>query len=178
MGAPPRTSAVLADDPSTTQQVPSAALQAGRLSFDEFIPAPPGHDETFAAEVWRITGIGAGGDYTRIFDLEASECADLQVIQSKYRRLMRLLHPDKRRQDEESRAGGKDRCDLAVRLVQEAMNKAKKQAQPDPQQEMKDGMKRMQEMQRQQARMAMQRQAPKTEAAAAVDVDSLLSDIS
>lgn len=173
--APPFASA---EGLGNVRQVPSAALEAGRLSFDEYMPAPPGHDDTFASEVWRITGVGAA-DYIRLFELQSHECHDLQVIQSKYRRLMRLLHPDKRRQDEEQQAGGKDRCDRAVRLVQEAMAKAKKDVQPDPEQDLKNEMRRMQEMKRQQARMAMQRQAEKSQAAPAVpDMDSLLSDIS
>lgn len=165
----------------TQQQVPCSALKAGRLSFDDVVPAPPGFDvnDTFASEVYRITGIGTS-DYKCIFDLQPSEWNDLNLIQSKYRHLMRLLHPDKRRKDEEVRAGGRDRCDRAVRLVQEALSKAKKEAQPDPDQELKNEMRRMQEMQRQRARMAQQREAPtpREAAPAAPDLDSLLSDIS
>lgn len=173
----PQPSASLAAE--DTRQVPSAALQAGRLSFDEILPAPPSADETFASEVWRITGVGIP-DYKRVFGLEQSEFDDLQLIQSKYRHLMRLLHPDKRRKDEEARAGGKERCDLAVRLVQEALSKAKKQVQPttDSKQDLQEEMRRMQEMQRRRARMAMQRQVPSNDATAPSDVESLLSDIS
>jgi len=174
------------------QQVPSAALQAGRLSLEGFMPdlnvLPPGADgtvETVVAEVQRIVGFGKN-DYRRVLDLQPSEWHDLQIVQSKYRRLMRLLHPDKRRKDVEARAGGKDRCDLAVRLVQEALTAAKKEAQPnaspvdppvDPQRDLKERMRQMQEAQRRQARMSMQSQSfgGKSEAS---DVDSLLSEIS
>jgi len=38
---------------------------------------------------------------------------------------MRLLHPDKRTRDEEIRAGGKNLCDEAVRLIQKAVESAK-----------------------------------------------------
>lgn len=180
-----------------TQQIPSAALQAGRLSLEGLMPdldvVPPGGDgaENVIAEVQRILGINTK-DYRRVLDLLTSEWHDLQAIQSKYRRLMRLLHPDKRRKDVERRAGGKDRCDLAVRLVQEAMTAAKKEvpstseyqapstseAPPvDPQRDVKERMRQMQEAQRRQARMAMQSQfiGKKPEGP---DVDALLSDIS
>lgn len=172
--SPPSSSRAM---PSATRQVPSAALQAGRLSLDAYMPVPPGPEETFAAEVWRITGMG-NADYRCVLGLEPSEWGDLQAVQSRYRRLMRLLHPDKRREDEQTRAGGKERCDLAVRLVQEAMGKARDQAKPDPQKDVKESMRRNQELQRRQSRTAMQRQAPKANEAVDLDAESLLSEIS
>jgi len=144
----------------------------------------PGAAETVAAEVQRIVSIGKK-DYRRVLDLQPSEWQDLQVVQSKYRRLMRLLHPDKRRKADEVRAGGKDRCDMAVSLIQEALNSAKREAQPiqippdppDPQSDLKERMRQMQEAQRRQARMSMQRQRV-CEEPAPLNVESLLSDIS
>jgi hypothetical protein len=201
---------------SPAQQVPSVALQAGRFSLDGLVPgtAPPAPDEAFASEVWRITGIDSN-DYRRVLDLESHEFLDMNVISSKYRRLMRLLHPDKRRAEEQSRAGGKQRCDLAMKRVQEALNSAKKRIQPkahtstageddavigkngtsqpspyrpngtqkheqpDPHRDLQDGMRRMQEIQRRQAQMAMQRtQHQHSTMEEGPDLGSLLSDIS
>lgn len=50
-----------------------------------------------------------------------------QAAQSKYRHLMRLLHPDKRRSDDEARAGGRSVCDEAMQRVQLALAAAKKE---------------------------------------------------
>lgn len=184
-----------------TQQVPSAALQAGRLSLEGLMPdldlLPP-TEEIVVSEVQRIVSIGKK-DYRRVLDLLPSEWKDLQIVQKKYRHLMRLLHPDKRRKDAERRAGGKDRCDLAVRLVQEALAAAKKESpstselgesepsasEPytvpvDPQSDLKERMRQMQESQRRQARqarMAMQSQSSAANSEAP-DVNTLLSDIS
>merc|ERR1712187_921672 len=78
---------------------------------------------------------------------------------SKYRRLMRLLHPDKRRDEEVSRAGGKERCDAAVHLVQSALQAAKQVAEDDPRLRLQHSMStRLQEIQKEQARQARHRQ--------------------
>lgn len=116
-------------------------------------------DERVAAEVQRIRSIGIG-DYRRILELQPSESHDLQAVQTKYRQLMRLLHPDKRSAQGELRAGGRDVCDDAVRIVQHALKTAKDDLEgyePDAERRRQESMRRIQEMQRQNARHAAQR---------------------
>lgn len=107
----------------------------------------------FAAEVRRVLAC-APANHRGILGLVAEECGDAQAIQSRYRHLMRLLHPDKRRADEEEEAGGKARCNEAVGLVQKALAAAKKAAQDDPRLLAQSRHARMQEEQRLQARQA------------------------
>lgn len=187
------------DLPDTAQ---AAKVQVSGVATDQNVAsaslAPASSaEESFVAEVWRITS-ARGTEYRSILGLQSSERNDLQAVQSKYRRLMRLLHPDKRRDDEVERAGGLERCDEAVRLVQQAAASAKKELQPVVQEQVQSSnaqsapssasrpvpftrgataevyshLKRVQEVQRQQARQAMQRNQ------SGPDVDSLLEDIS
>mmetsp|Transcript_49499 Transcript_49499/g.131340 ORF Transcript_49499/g.131340 Transcript_49499/m.131340 type:complete len:214 (-) Transcript_49499:40-681(-) len=138
----------------------------------DFLPcaAEPEHVSTLTLEVRRIVALGSA-HFSRILNLSSSEPSDLSVIQSRYRRLMLLLHPDKRCPLEESRAGGREFCDEALRSVQNAMLNAKAEALPDERAELQKTILRMQRIQRQQARQAMIRhQEP-------VDVSSLLREV-
>jgi len=131
----------------------SAAPTAGAL---------PAGGLAFAVEVRRITCAGRAA--RDILGLLPSQLGDLQAIQSKYRQLMRLLHPDKRRADDEANAGGRELCDEAVSLVQQALEDAKRDAaswlrrEAQQQEVHSNPLHRVQEVQRQQARSAMHRQ--------------------
>lgn len=107
-------------------------------------------------EVHRILESQAG-DYARILDLPFEERHDLQTIQTRYRRLMRLLHPDKRSKEDEVLVGGRENCDTALQIVQEACSLAKQDADSRPRPKPSEVHLRLQEIQRQQARQAMQR---------------------
>jgi len=130
--------------------------------------------EGVVAEVLRIVRCKSSADYRQVLGLPMHEACDLQAVQSRYRQLMRLLHPDKRRVEDEARAGGRDVCDEAVRRVQRALESARGSSSPTasasasaaawgaeapPRSEAPAlaSLRRMQEIQRQQARQAMQR---------------------
>merc|ERR1712187_640766 len=101
----------------------------------------------------------SANSHRAILCLSAEEWGDVQAIQSKYRRLMFKLHPDKRRDEDVLRAGGKERCDEAVSVVQGALQATKKAAEDDPRVRMQHSMStRLQEIQKEQARQARQRQ--------------------
>jgi hypothetical protein len=67
---------------------------------------------------------GSGADFREVLGLEPGT-TDMKTIQSRYRQLMRMLHPDKRTAEEEAMVGGKNVCDEAVAMVQKAMQAAK-----------------------------------------------------
>ncbi|CAE7408414.1 unnamed protein product, partial [Symbiodinium sp. CCMP2592] len=85
---------------------------------------------------------------------------ELPVVQSRYRQIMRLLHPDKRSAEAEASAGGRVACEEAFQRVQIALEAAKKEIEkgPDPCNIARQSMRRMQELQRQRTQQAMQRQ--------------------
>jgi len=191
------------EEPTSAAQagfIPVSGEMAGQQGAAESLASAASPDDAFASEVLRITNAG-DMDYRGVLGLQSHEGLDLQSVLSKYRRLMRLLHPDKRREDEVARAGGRERCDEALRLVQQAAASAKKELQPAmPQQrpvptsesrpagplfsqhvsqpmssgaeEVHSNLRRVQEVQRQQARQAMQRHQ------SGPNVESLLEDIS
>lgn len=142
---------------------------------------PGGNDErALAAEVRRIRlCVGAPNQHRQVLGLEPPYCWNLQLVQSRYRQLMRLLHPDKRSKAAEALAGGHSACDEAVSLVQAALQKAKQEVQtgPDPVQLAQDSMRRMQEAERQRARYAMQRQQQLEVSTLAEDVERALAEV-
>ena len=79
-------------------------------------------DIDLAYEVQRILNIDPRSHST-VLDLPPG--APLTQAQTKYRQLMRVLHPDKRTQMGEHLAGGSDACAEAVRRVQQAMEALK-----------------------------------------------------
>lgn len=179
---PPKPSAVSAPrQDSLVRDVLDAIRTAD--SAGPRVVAPPGAsgEECFEGEVRRIVAC-RDGDHVGILGLHTAELTDMQVVQSKYRRLMRLLHPDKRRKEEEARAGGKERCDEAVRRVQKAVEGIKQGgvalSMPQEEPEHIQRMRRMQEIQRTQARQAHQRQEVARPREAELDVGSLLGDLS
>lgn len=114
-------------------------------------------DERFVAEVQRVRCVGVGGDYRRLFNLQPDESFDLPAVQTRYRQMMRLLHPDKRSAESEAQAGGREVCDEAIRLAQSALETAKQELggyEADPTRRAQEGMRRLQEVQRQLARQA------------------------
>mmetsp|Transcript_7366 Transcript_7366/g.16088 ORF Transcript_7366/g.16088 Transcript_7366/m.16088 type:complete len:416 (+) Transcript_7366:39-1286(+) len=89
--------------------------------------APAEQDELFAKEVQRIHNAHAS-DWTRILGISRGDEASIQVAKSRYRQSMKLLHPDKRTESGERRAGGKEVCDSAMHKLLEAVDMANKQA--------------------------------------------------
>uniref|UniRef100_A0A7S4QE34 J domain-containing protein n=1 Tax=Alexandrium monilatum TaxID=311494 RepID=A0A7S4QE34_9DINO len=134
--------------------------------------------ELLVAEVRRVTDVG-GSDYRRVLDLHPGESWDMQVVQTRFRQLMRLLHPDKRSKVGEARAGGREICDEAVNLVLEALQAAKRELlggdEQDPQRRAQQDMRRLQEVQRQRARQAMHRQQQSAAGKLAADIDRALA---
>lgn len=135
-------------------------------------------DTGLMAQVARIQRV-AGNDFRAILGLgPLGQSLELQTVQSNYRQLMRLLHPDKRNQAAESAAGGKEVCDDAMERVQKALLSAKKEIEaggPDATVIAMDSMRRMQEIQRQRARQAMKRQEDKDLGSMMADIDAVLS---
>lgn len=130
------------------------------------------------SEVRRIRDVGSS-DYRRVLDLHPAESWDIQAVQSRYRQLMRLLHPDKRSKVAEARAGGREVCDEAVGLLLGALQSAKQElgagSEQDPQRLAQQDMRRLQEMQRQRARQAMQRSQELQAGALAADIEKALA---
>merc|ERR1719210_1361227 len=140
------------------------------------LPSVEPEEEIFAAEVKRIRSVGSW-DFRRTLNLDPSESWDLQVVQTRYRHLMRLLHPDKRCKAGEIRAGGRIPCDEAVELVQQALQNAKRELNvtQDSSQQAQQSMRRLQEVQRQRARQAMQRQQQAEVGRLVADIDRALA---
>jgi len=133
--------------------------------------------ELLVAEVQRIRAAGVSDDYRRVLDLHPGECWDLPSIQSRYRNLMRLLHPDKRGIAAEARAGGRECCDEAITILQRAVEQAKQEVGKDldPRMRVQQDMRRMQEIQRTRARQAMQRHQQPQASSLAADIDRALA---
>jgi len=136
-----------------------------------------GDEERVVAEVRRIRGVGSS-NYRRLFELQPSESFDLQVVQTRYRQLMRLLHPDKRSALGEAQAGGREVCDEAIRLAQRALETARQELggyEADPTRRAQESMRRMQEVQRQQARQALVRQQQAEVGELSCEIDKVLA---
>merc|ERR1711956_59288 len=135
-------------------------------------------EELLVAEVQRIRAAGISDDYRRVLDLHPGECWDLSTIQSRYRNLMRLLHPDKRGIAAEALAGGRECCDEAIAILQRAVEQAKQEVGKDldPQLRAQQDMRRMQEIQRTRARQAMQRHHQPQATSLAADIDRALAE--
>lgn len=157
-------SCLIGDAIKTTEQMPPT------------LPSVEPEQEIFVAEIKRIRCVGSW-DFRRTFDLDPNESWDMQLVQTRYRQLMRLLHPDKRCKAAETRAGGRTLCDEAVELVQQALQNAKRELNvtPDSSQQAQQSMRRLQEVQRQRARQAMQRQQQAEVGRLSADIDRALA---
>lgn len=159
------------DEPHSASS--SKSFFGGALALS---PASP-EEEALVAEVNRIRGAG-GCDFRRIMGVNSGEAWDMTAIQSRYRHIMRLLHPDKRSKGGEARAGGPEACDEAIGLVQVALESAKREigisADLDPTANLQQGMRRMQEVQRARARQAAQLQQQRQQKN---DIGSLAADL-
>jgi len=154
-----------------------AATASVALVPVEFRRREPDED-LLIAEVQRIRSAGVSDDYRRVFDLHPGECWDLPTIQSRYRSLMRLLHPDKRGIQAEALAGGRECCDEAIAILQRAVDQAKREVvgkNLDPRLQAQQDMRRMQEIQRTRARQAMQRHYQSQASSLADDIDRALA---
>lgn len=69
-------------------------------------------------EVRRIQAVPAR-QHARVLEMPSSQIPG-EDYSSKYRRLVKLLHPDKRSVDGQERAGGREVCDAVFNRVQEA----------------------------------------------------------
>eukprot|EP00929_Paragymnodinium_shiwhaense_P038986 TRINITY_DN20516_c0_g1_i1.p1 TRINITY_DN20516_c0_g1~~TRINITY_DN20516_c0_g1_i1.p1 ORF type:complete len:377 (+),score=75.06 TRINITY_DN20516_c0_g1_i1:70-1200(+) len=144
-------------NPGSASPAPSPGMSPDVQNGDDSRGVPEG--PSFEAEVERILAYVGTNNHRGILGLQPEEAGDEQAIQSKYRRIMRLIHPDKRRPEEVAKVGGKERCDEAVTLVQKALADAKKAAKEDPRlRAQHNNSVRLQEIQRQQARQARQQQ--------------------
>lgn len=146
-------------------------------------PLEPGcrEEEVVAAQVLRSEVVRirlcSGTDFRRVLDVPLEESRDLQAVQSRYRQFLLLLHPDKRSQVSETYAGGRVACDEALALVQRAFQTAKRELDTDPERptSAQDGMRRMQEVQRERARQAMRRQKSAEVEALSADLEAALA---
>mmetsp|Transcript_26719 Transcript_26719/g.49028 ORF Transcript_26719/g.49028 Transcript_26719/m.49028 type:complete len:301 (-) Transcript_26719:45-947(-) len=75
---------------------------------------------TLAKEVDRIHGAMRSGSDCMVVLGVLGRTPQLQDVRTQYRRLLLLLHADKRSPKEEQAAGGKTRCDEAFRAVRDA----------------------------------------------------------
>lgn len=165
-------------DPTPQEPMKAAASDAtGAIVPREFRRQEP-EEELLVAEVQRIRAAGISDDYRRVLDLHPGECWELSTIQSRYRSLMRLLHPDKRAAAAEARAGGRECCDEAIAILQRAVEQAKQELgkDMDPQMRAQQDMRRMQEIQRTRARQAMQRHHQSQPTSLAADIDRALAE--
>lgn len=118
----PPSSPPAAPTPRSPPSVPDAPLNAPlrleRTCSSTSPPVPETHsDDELVAEVRRILQLQPK-DHMGVLNLSEQS---LSAANSRYRQLMRLLHPDKRTADAVHRAGGKERCDQAMARVQEAV---------------------------------------------------------
>ena len=74
-------------------------------------------------EVRRIL-VASAQDWREVLGFMENEPFNLEMVHSRYRQLMRILHPDKRGADAGAHLGGKEACDAAMIRVQEAHKKA------------------------------------------------------
>eukprot|EP00931_Biecheleriopsis_adriatica_P038674 TRINITY_DN22119_c0_g1_i1.p1 TRINITY_DN22119_c0_g1~~TRINITY_DN22119_c0_g1_i1.p1 ORF type:complete len:283 (+),score=71.03 TRINITY_DN22119_c0_g1_i1:13-861(+) len=162
----------------------AAAASGGSSSSSSFVPQvqsmpvpESGEASMLRMEVERIRAAGAD-EFRVVLGIDADAELDLQAVQSRYRNLMRLLHPDKRSKVAEVSAGGKAACDEAIERVQKALQAAKKEieAGPDPSRIAMQSMRRMQETQRQRARQAMQRHQDAEVGDLVEEVESILAE--
>ena len=100
----------------------TAATTAPPAPFEASAQARTRLDESLAKEVRRIQG---ARDFTELLGFADGEQRSWKAAESKYRQLMRLLHPDKRTEQGEARAGGKAECVEAYNKVQDALQKAR-----------------------------------------------------
>ena len=82
-------------------------------------PSEQRRDGALAEEVQRIQ-IVKPGDFHIVLGFTIGEPMTLQLVTSRYRQLMRLLHPDKRTDAGIARAGGLAACEKALERVMEA----------------------------------------------------------
>lgn len=114
---------------STPRQTGSSGLtpRPNRLEAAKGSTQPPmsspRDQESFVSEVRRISRCNST-DYRKVLGV-APGTTDMQALQARYRLLMRLLHPDKRSEEEEAMVGGKGVCDEAVTMVTKAMQAAR-----------------------------------------------------
>lgn len=89
-------------------------------------PVPGASAEDFARQVRRINVAATGGyyDFVDILGMTTEEVT-MPAARKKYKELMLILHPDKRRTDGVAKAGGKEVVDRAMDRVLEALEKAK-----------------------------------------------------
>jgi len=133
--APPRSRSVLEEFyavPPSSQLPEGRAPSPQRPQNSSAVPAPSLQrldEDSFVTEVMRIVRCPVS-DPRQVLGLQPADRRDLQAVQSRYRQLMRLLHPDKRKAEEEIRAGGREVCDEAVRRVQEAHEAVRRVAAP------------------------------------------------
>ncbi|CAE8637177.1 unnamed protein product, partial [Polarella glacialis] len=183
------------DEPEITgfAWLPTAAAQREHVGYSSAsqMPAaaasPPARAEetSLAAEVQRIRPIVKlrncpADDFNAIFGIPPHQEPDLQVVQSRYRQLMRLLHPDKRGLHAQTESLSLHACDEAFEMVQKALEVAKKEieAGPDPSKIAMQSMRRMQEMQRERTRQAAHRQHEAEVGSLVADVERALASAS
>eukprot|EP00438_Fugacium_kawagutii_P022450 Skav227537 [mRNA] locus=scaffold3314:192289:206859:+ [translate_table: standard] len=132
------------------------ALEEARRSAASNHTPDPG--QSLASEVSRIRA-AAVDDYREILGLSQEGDLELSQVQSRYRQIMRLLHPDKRGNASLGPAA-LTACDEAMERVQQALQGLKKEIEvgPDPSFVARQSMRRMQELQRLRAQQARQRQ--------------------
>ena len=112
---------------------------------------------SLSSQLSRISA-AAVDDYREILGLSQEGDLHLSQVQSSYRQIMRLLHPDKR--DASMSAADQKACDEAMERVQQALQGLKVEIEkgPDPSLVARQSMRRMQELQRLRAQQARQRQ--------------------
>ncbi|CAL1136995.1 unnamed protein product [Cladocopium goreaui] len=151
------------------------ALEEARRSMGSTPMPEPGM--SLSSEVARIRA-AAVDDYREILGLSQEGDLEVSQVQSRYRQIMRLLHPDKR--DASMSAAALTACDEAMERVQQALQGLKKEIEvgPDPSFVARQSMRRMQELQRLRAQQARQRQEEQQMGMLLKDLDQVQPDVS
>eukprot|EP00435_Cladocopium_sp_Y103_P065641 s800_g27.t1 len=150
------------------------ALEEARRSMGSTPMPEPGI--SLSSEVARIRA-AAVDDYREILGLSQQGDLEVSQVQSRYRQIMRLLHPDKR--DASMSAAALAACDEAMERVQQALQGLKKEIEvgPDPSFVARQSMRRMQELQRLRAQQARQRQEEQQMGMLLKDLDQVQPDV-
>lgn len=152
------------------------ALEEARRSMGSTPSAMPEPSMSLSSEVARIRA-AAVDDYREILGLSQEGDLEVSQVQSRYRQIMRLLHPDKR--DASMSAAALTACDEAMERVQQAFQGLKKEIEvgPDPSLVARQSMRRMQELQRLRAQQARQRQEEQQMGMLLKDLDQVQPDL-
>jgi len=105
-------SSSLRSSPQVVSGTQSASTQAQQA------PSKEHTSEDFAQEVKRINYVSDAGSDMQALGLDPADKPSSALVKRRYKELMLVLHPDKRKAEGERLAGGKQVCDRAFQRIQ------------------------------------------------------------